>query len=106
MLTGITYAVMRHNNPIQLGSPGRIAEIDESLGENISLNCATSMGEYEAATKEVLLLDAAMLLPITKQWFHLGITIWSDMWRVYNDLDQNGYEHKTVNHKPCRSHVD
>ena len=69
LLTGITFAVMRHNNPVQLGSPGRIVKIDESLEENISLNCARAMGEYEAATKEIQQLDAAMLLPVTRQWF-------------------------------------
>ena len=62
-------------------------------------------GEYEAATKEVQRLDAATLLPITRKWFRLGTTIWFDMWRVDNILDHNGYEHQTVNHKPCRSHV-
>ena len=51
--------------------------------------------EYEAATKEVLRLDAATLLPITRQWFCL---------RTYNDLDLNGYEQQTINHKPCRRH--
>ena len=75
---------MCHNNLVQLynGSPGRIMEIDESLEENISSNCARAMGEYEAATKEVLYLDAATLLPITRQWFCLRTTIWSDMWRA------------------------
>ena len=34
-------------------------------------------GEYEAATKEVM-------LPITRQWFRLGtITLWSNMWMAY-----------------------
>ena len=103
LLTGIIFAVMPHNNPVQLG---RIVEIDESLENNISANCARAMGEYEAATKEVPRLDAATLLPITRQWFRIGTTIWSDMWRAYNDLDQNGYGHQPVNHKPCRSHVD
>ena len=60
-------------------------------------------GKYEAATKEVPWLDAAMILSITRQWFHLGIC--GDMWRAYNDLDQNSYEHQTVNHKACRIHV-
>ena len=45
------------------------------------------------------------MLPITRQWFRLGTTLWSNMWMAYNDLDQNGYEHKTVNHKPYRGHV-
>ena len=70
LLTGITFAVMRHNNLVQLGSPGKIVEIDESQEENISASCARVMGEYEAATEKVLWLDAAMLLPISRQWFH------------------------------------
>ena len=44
LLTGITFAVMRHNNPVQLGSPCGIVEIGESLEENISANCARAMG--------------------------------------------------------------
>ena len=59
------------------------------------------MPEYEVATKEVPRLDAATLLPITRQWFRLGTTIWSDMWRACNNLNQIGYEHQTINHKPC-----
>ena len=75
-------------------------ELDESLEENISANCARAMGEYEAATKEMSRHDVATLLPITRQWFRLGTTIWSDMWRAYNDLDQNELNTKlsTTNH--------
>ena len=44
LLSGITFAVMQHNNPVPLGSPCRILEIDELLEENISSNCARAMG--------------------------------------------------------------
>ena len=59
LLTGITFAVMLHNNPVQVGRPCRIVDIEESLEDNISANCARAMDEYEAATKEVTRLDAA-----------------------------------------------
>ena len=47
LLTGITLAVMQHNKTVQLGSPCRI--VPEQW----------VFGEYEAATKEVMRLDAA-----------------------------------------------
>ena len=30
LLSGITFAVMRHNNPVQLGRPYRIVDIEEN----------------------------------------------------------------------------
>ena len=42
------------------------------------------------------------MLPITRQWFRIGTTLWSNMWMAYNDLDQNSYEHQTVN----QNHVE
>ena len=61
LLTGITFAVMRHNNPVQLGSPCRIVEIEESPEETYVQIVPEQwvFGEYEAATKEVMRLDAA-----------------------------------------------
>ena len=44
LLTGMTFAVMRHNNPVQLGGPCRIVEIDGSLEENINASSARAMG--------------------------------------------------------------
>ena len=81
LLTGITFAVMRHTNPVQVDSPCRIVEIYESIEENITRIVPEKwvFGEYDVAAKEVLRLDAAALLPIARQWFHLGPTIWCDM---------------------------
>ena len=94
LLNGITLAMMRHNNPVQLGSPCRIVENDEWLKENISTNCARALGMKLLRRKSL-----SLMLPITRQWFCLRTTLWSYV-AGNNDLDQNGYEHQTVNHKP------
>ena len=86
-----------HNNPVQLGGPGRIVEIDESLFARRKYNRSRIVpeqwvfGGYEAATKEGFLVpmarrDAATLLPIIRQWIRPGTTIRSDMWAAYNAL--------------------
>ena len=42
--------------------------------------------------------DAATLLPIIQQWVAPGSTVWTDMWGVYNQLQNMGFQHKTMNH--------
>ena len=102
LLTGITFAVMRHNDLGQRTC--RIVEIGESLEENKRELCQSN--GYLVSMKLLQRKWCGLMLPITRQWFRIGTTLWSNMWMAYNDLDQNGYEHQTVNHKPCRSHVD
>ena len=97
------------NNPVQLGGPGRVVEIDESLFSRRKYNRGRIIpeqwifGGYEPAAKEGFLVpvprrDAATLLPIIQQWIRPGTEIWSDMWAAYNQLPALGYQHNTVNH--------
>ena len=43
--------------------------------------------------------DAKTLLPIIKRNVKCESDIHSDEWRAYSKLNQNGYQHYTVNHK-------
>ncbi|XP_033105195.1 uncharacterized protein LOC117107601 [Anneissia japonica] len=100
------------NHPEQLGGPGVIVEIDESLFSKRKNHVGRVVreqwvfGAYEPATKKGLLIpvearDAATLLPIVRQWIAPGSHVHSDMWRAYNQIvlipGQN-YQHDTVNH--------
>ena len=43
--------------------------------------------------------DAKTLIPIIQRNLKVGSDINSDKWRAYNKINQNGYQHFTVNHK-------
>ena len=97
------------NHPEQLGGPGRVVEIDESLFARRKYNRGHRVqeqwvfGGYDPIEKKGFLIpvpqrDAATLLPIIQQWIAPGTTIHSDMWGAYNQLMNIGYQHGTVNH--------
>ena len=94
---------------MQLGGPGSIVEIDESLFSRRKYNRGRIVedqwifGGYNIATKEGLLIpvshrDAATLLSIIIQWIRPGTEIWSFMWAAYRGLAAQGFQHGTVNH--------
>ncbi|XP_065662708.1 uncharacterized protein LOC136085338 [Hydra vulgaris] len=97
------------NNRVQLGGPGSIVEIDESLFSRRRYNRGRIkedqwiFGAYDIATKEGLLIpvahrDAATILTIIIEWIRPGTEIWSDMWAAYQGLAAQGFQHGTVNH--------
>ena len=88
------------NHHEQLGGPGSLVEIDESLFARRKNNVGRVVpdqwvfGAYEPATKKGFLLpvprrDAVSLLPIIIRWIAPGTTIWSDQWAAYNNLYLN-----------------
>ena len=98
------------NNPQQIGGPQSTVEIDESLFAWRKANVGRLVpeqwvfGRYDPQTKEGFLVpvprrDATTLLPIVHQWVRPNSMIWSDMWRAYNQLDNQGFLHETVNHQ-------
>ena len=42
--------------------------------------------------------DVKTLLPIIAKWIAKGSIIHSDCWKAYNQLENMGYQHVTVNH--------
>ena len=97
------------NHPEQLGGPGRVVEIDESLFSRRKYNRGQLVrgqwvfGGYDPQEKKGFLIpvarrDAGTLIPIIQQWIVPGSTIHSDMWAAYNQIGNIGYQHGTVNH--------
>lgn len=98
-------------NPIKLGGPGQIVEIDESKwGRKRKYNRGrVAQSEpwifdmIERCTGRVVLLtvnnrSAAELIPKIISAVHPGTTIISDEWAAYRSLSQHGFVHHTVNH--------
>ena len=99
------------NHPEQIGGPGVVVEIDESLFCRRKNNVGRVrpelwvLGGYEQVRQKGFLVrvdrrDAATLLPIIRQWVAPGSIIWTDMWAAYNQLPNQAvpYAHGRVNH--------
>lgn len=97
-------------NPVQIGGPGRLVEIDESMfvrrKHNVGRTVKTQwvFGGNEPATGNSFLVkvpdrSTETLLPIIQEFILPGTTIVSDCWPSYNVLQEHGYQHLTVNHK-------
>ncbi len=41
----------------------------------------------------------ASFLPIIQEWVQPNTTIYSDCWAAYNNIQQHGLQHGTVNHE-------
>ncbi|CAI6355836.1 unnamed protein product [Macrosiphum euphorbiae] len=94
---------------VKLGGCGRTVEIDESKfgrrkhhrGHRVEGQWV--FGGYERETGNCFMIPvenrtAETLLVIIKDWIKPGTTIISDCWRAYNTLNNEGYQHLTVNH--------
>ncbi|CAF1685796.1 unnamed protein product [Adineta ricciae] len=98
-------------NPVQIGGPGHIVEIDESCfgKRKYQRGCVLraqqwDFGGVDLQTKECFMVevdqrDALTLIPIIQQFIRPGSIIHSDQWRAYNSLQNDpAYVHFTVNH--------
>lgn len=96
-------------NPKKIGGPGHVVEIDESAFGKRKYNRGRAkrvkwvVGGIDRDTGETFLAlvdyrDAATLDEITCKFVEQGTTIITDMWRGYNNLNDLGYFHHTVNH--------
>lgn len=117
---------MQHyvRNPLLLGGPGFVVQIDESLFKHAKYWVGHALGDrqkwvfgifqpaQQGLTSQVVLVkvdrrDEATLAPLIVQYIARGTTIWSDGWAAYinianlrdaNNIPMN-YRHGTVNHR-------
>ena len=92
-----------------LGEEGKIVQIDESKfgkrkyhrGHHVEGQWV--FGGIEQDSRKCFLVavekrDEGTLLPIIQKWIAPGTIIVSDCWKAYCNLENHGYEHRTVNH--------
>lgn len=93
----------------KIGGPGKIVEIDESKFGKRKYNRGHTVegqwvfGGIERESGDMFLVkvekrDPKTLVKIIHENILPGTTIYSDCWRAYNKLDDEGFEHYTVNH--------
>lgn len=96
-------------NPIVLGGPNRIVQIDESVvakrkynvGRMVPPRWVFGLYDVEAGVGYVELVpdrSAATLLPIIANVVAPGSIIHSDSWRAYANVARLGFQHGMVNH--------
>lgn len=99
-------------NPLKIGGPGIVVEIDETVITKRKYNRGALRAEeqwyfggVERGSNRCFICpvdrrDAATLLPIIQLFILPGTIIMSDKWAAYNRIDQlpELYEHYSVNH--------
>ncbi|XP_011345294.1 uncharacterized protein LOC105283873 isoform X2 [Ooceraea biroi] len=101
------------NNSTKLGGPGKVVEIDEAKIGKRKFNCGRIIkgnwifGGYERESGKIFLVPVPdctgeTLLGVIKEWILPGTTIMSDCWKSYNCLNNEGFQHLTVNHSEFR----
>lgn len=100
-------------NPYQIGGPGHVVQIDESLICKRKYNRGRVpeqrwvFGGWDTEDKIGFLVfvsdrSSDTLIPLIKKYIKPGTTIHSDSWRAYTPIDQINlhprYIHKQVNH--------
>ncbi|XP_071635498.1 uncharacterized protein [Temnothorax longispinosus] len=96
-------------NSTKLGGFNKIVEIDEAKIGKRKYNRGRIIegkwifGGYERDSTKIFLVAVSdrtekTLLEIIKEWILPGTTIMSDCWKSYNCLNNEGFQHLTVNH--------
>ena len=100
-------------NPMQIGGPGRVVEIDELVIAHRKYHCGHRVPAHWAFgginpvsnLGFLVLVDdrsAATLLPLIQQFIAPGSIIHSDEWAAYRNIAQMNmvppYQHLTVDH--------
>jgi transposase-like protein len=93
----------------KIGGPNKTVEIDESkfgkrkYGRGHPVKGQWVFGGVERESGKTFLVPvpdrtADTLMTIIDAWIEPGITVISDCWGAYRNLDQQDYTHRTVNH--------
>ena len=95
----------------QIGGPGKIVEIDQmkfgrrKYERGRVIEGTWIFGALDIESNELRLeicplnkRDKATLIPIVKKHIAFGSKIFSDCWKAYDVLGDEGYEHLTCNH--------
>ncbi|KYQ59911.1 hypothetical protein ALC60_01006 [Trachymyrmex zeteki] len=93
----------------KLDGPGHTVEIDEAKIGKRKYNRGRLVkgqwifGGYEQGSKKIFIVPVEdrmekTLLEIIKKWILPGTTIVSDCWKSYDCLNNEGFQHLTVNH--------
>nr|XP_012235852.1 PREDICTED: uncharacterized protein LOC105680022 [Linepithema humile] len=93
----------------KFGGSGRTVEIDEAKIGRRKYNRGRLIkgqwifGEYERDSKKMFIVPVEdrteeTLLACIKEWILPGTTVISDCWKSYNCLNNEGFQHLTVNH--------
>lgn len=105
-----SWKLLANPQDIQVGGPGHVVQIDESVitkrkhnkGRVVPeqwilgiLDTTTNIGIVRYVQRR----DANTLLPIIRDVVKQGSEIWTDEWRAYNRLSNLGFVHHTVCHK-------
>lgn len=99
------------DNPVRLGGPGIVVELDESKFGKRKYNRGSRrdgtwvFGMVERASNLCFLLpcpgnrrDRATLEPIIQSYIRPGSVVMTDGWAAYGNLQNLGYHHLVVNH--------
>ena len=101
--------VMLRDGKKQIGGRGKIVEIDESkftkrkYGVGHAVKGEWVFGGIERDSNECFAVPvpdrtAVTLTSVLKEHVKPGTTVYSDCWRAYSKLGEEGYTHLTVNH--------
>ena len=93
-----SWKLINDQNNFNFGGPGVEVQIDESF-----IRGQWVLGIYDTNLRRgiVRLVEArgsAQLLPVIQEHVLPGSVIMTDSWKAYNQLNQLGYNHYTVNH--------
>ena len=94
---------------MKIGGPGVIVEIDEAKFGRRKYNRGRRIeGQwvfrgFDCTTKNVFLVpvpsrDAPTFLGVIRKGKHPGSVVVSDCWSAYNTLEEEGFQHLSVNH--------